>query len=121
MDAFLKGRAAVSHKDNKVITEQANIIIQTFEKLNAAAAEQEVKEIKESISDNIARNSRLSECYGFVSSMKYNPKRTITDAQINSFLALFPANFYDLTLDQVNAIRDAVSKQYGFEAVKDIL
>jgi hypothetical protein len=121
MDAFLKGRAAVSHKDNKVITEQANIIIQTFEKLTAAAVEQEVKEVKESISDNIARNSRLSECYGFVNSMKYNPKRNITDTQINNFLALFPANYYDLTLTQINAIRDAVSSQYSFEAVKDIL
>jgi hypothetical protein len=121
MGAFLKGRAAVSHKDNKVITEQATLIIQTLETLNAAAVEQEVKEVKESLSDNIARNSRLSECWGFVNSMKYNPKRTITDAQIANFLTLFPANFYDLTKDQVDAIRDAVSKQYSFEAVKDIL
>jgi hypothetical protein len=121
MDAFLKGRAAISNKDNATRDQQATIILQTFEKLTGAAALQEVKEVKESISDNIARNSRLSECYGFVYSLKYNPKRTITDAQIDAILALFPKNFYDLTLDQLNAIRDAVSKQYGFDAVKDIL
>lgn len=121
MDAFLKGRAAISHKDNKTFQAQATLILQTMERLTGAAALQEVKEVKQSISDNIVRNSRLSECYGFVYSLKYNPKKVITDAQIDTLLALFPKNFYDLTLDQVNAIRDAVAKQYNFESVKDIL
>lgn len=121
MDAFLKGRAAISNKDTKTKLEQATIILQTFEKLTGAAALQEVKEVKESIDDNLARNSRLSECYGFIYSLKYNPKRKITDAQIDAILALFPKNFYDLTLTQLNAIRDAVSTQYGFDSVKDIL
>lgn len=121
MDAFLKGRAAISAKDNATITAQATIILNTMEKLTAAGVLQEVKEVRESISDNMARNSRLSECYGFVYSLKYNPKKAATDAQINGFLQLFPKNFYDLTLTDVNAIRDAVAKQYGFEAVKDIL
>lgn len=121
MDAFLKGRAAISAKDSKTYKEQATIIMQAMERITGAAALQEVKEVKESISDNIARNSRLSECYGFVYSLKYNPKRTITDSQIDALLALFPKNFYDLTLDQLNAIRDAVAKQYNFDDVKDIL
>jgi hypothetical protein len=121
MDAFLKGRAAISNKDDKTKLAQATIIMQTFERIVGAAALQEVKEVKESISDNIARNSRLSECYGFINSLKYNPKRKITDAQINAILALFPKNFYDLTLTDINNIRDAVSKQYDFDDVKDIL
>lgn len=121
MDAFLKGRAAISAKDKPTITAQAIIIMSTMERLTGAAALQEVKEVKESINDNIARNSRLSECYGFVYSLKYNPKKTITDAQINAILALFPKNFYDLTLTDVNNIRDAVAQQYNFEDVKDIL
>lgn len=121
MDAFLKGRAAISNKDDKTKVAQATIILETFEKLTGAAALQEVKEVKESINDNIVRNSRLSECYGFVYSLKYNPRKKITDAQINTILALFPKNFYDLTLTQLNAIRDAISTQYGFDSVKDIL
>ncbi|CAM4298275.1 protein of unknown function [Pedobacter westerhofensis] len=121
MDAFLKGRAAISNKDDKTKLAQATIILETFEKLTGAAALQEVKEVKESINDNIVRNSRLSECYGFVYSLKYNPKKKITDAKINEILALFPKNFYDLTLTQLNSIRDAISAQYGFDSVKDIL
>jgi hypothetical protein len=121
MDAFLKGRAAISNKDNKTRDDQAAIILQTFERLTGAAVLQEVKEVKESISDPVARNSRLSECYGFVNSLKYNPARKITDTQINDILALFPKNFYDLTLDDINKIRDKVATIYNFEDVKDIL
>jgi hypothetical protein len=121
MTAFLKGRAAISAKDKPTFVAQAKIIITAMEKLTAAAALQEVKEAKESISDNILRNSRVSEMYGFVYSLKYNPKRVVTDAQYNAFLALFPKSFYDLTLTDVNAIRDAVANQYGFNDVKDIL
>jgi hypothetical protein len=121
MDAFLKGRAAISNKDTKTVQAQATIIMEAFERVTGAAALQEVKEVKESLSDNILRNSRLSECYGFVYSLKYNPKRKITDAQIDAILALFPKNFYDLTLTDVNNIRDAIAKQYDFDSVKDIL
>ena len=92
-----------------------------MERLTGAAALQEVNEIKEFISDNIARNSRLSECYGFVYSLKYNPKKTITDAQIDAILALFPKNFYDLTITDVNNIQKAVATQYNFLDVEDIL
>lgn len=121
MDAFLKGRAAISNKDIKTAQAQATVLMEGFERVVGAAALQEVKEVKESLSDNILRNSRLSECYGFVNSLRYNPKRKITDAQIDAILALFPKNFYDLTLTDVNNIRDAIAKQYNFEDVKDIL
>lgn len=121
MDAFLKGRAAISNKDNATVTAQAAIILQVFDKLNAAGALQEVQETKEAISDNITRNSRMSEMYGFIYSIKYNPKRSLSDTQYNTLLGMFPANFYDLTLTQLNAMRDAFAAPYGFDSVKDIL
>ncbi len=122
MDAFLKGRAAISAKDNATITAQATIIMNTMEKLTAAAVLQEVNEIKESASDNVARNSRLSECYGFVYSFKYNPKRTVlNDTQINSILALFPKNFWDLTQTDISNIQSAVATPFNFVSVQDIL
>jgi hypothetical protein len=121
MDAFLKGRAAISAKDNNTVTAQAAIILQVFDRLNAAGALQEVQETKAAISDNIIRNSRMSEMYGFIYGIKYNPKHSLSDTQYNALLALFPANFYDLTLAQLNALRDAIATPYGFDAVKDIL
>lgn len=121
MDAFLKGRAAISNKDKKTITEQANIIMSTMERLTGAAVLQEVNEINAAKGDVIATNSRLSECYGFVYSLKYNPKRTITDTQLATILALFPKNFYDVTTVDVANIRDAIAKQYNFVGVEDAL
>jgi hypothetical protein len=121
MNAFLKGRAAIANKDMPTTQAQATIIMQTFEKATGAAALQEINEIKEALTDNVKRNSALSECYGFVNSLKYNPARKITDAQINNILALFPKNFWDLTPTDIDNIQNAIATQYGFQSVKDIL
>jgi len=121
MNAFLKGRAAITNKDMPTTQAQATIIMQTFEKMTGAAALQEINEIKEALTDNVKRNSALSECYGFVNSLKYNPARKITDAQINTILALFPKNFWDLTPADIDNIQNAIATQYNFQSVKDIL
>jgi len=121
MNAFLKGRAAISAKDLPTAQAQATIIIQTLERATGGAALQEVNEIKEALTDNVKRNSALSECWGFVHSMQYNPKRTITDAQINAILVLFPKNFWDLTTTDISNIQNADATQYDFQNVKDIL
>jgi hypothetical protein len=121
MNAFLKGRAAIANKDMPTTQAQATIIMQTFERATGAAALQEINEIKEALTDNVKRNSALSECYGFVNSLKYNPARKITDAQINAILALFPKNFWDLTSTDIDNIQNAIASQYNFQDVKDIL
>jgi hypothetical protein len=121
MNAFLKGRAAITNNDVPTTQAQATIIMQTFERATGAAALQEINEIKEALTDNVKRNSALSECYGFVNSLKYNPARKITDAQINTILALFPKNFWDLTTTDIDNIQNAIATQYNFQDVKDIL
>jgi hypothetical protein len=121
MNAFLTGRAAIANKDAFTTQAQATIIMQTFERMTGAAALQEINEIKEALTDNVKRNSALSECYGFVNSLKYNPKRKITDAQIDAILALFPKNFWDLTPADIDNIQNAIATQYNFQSVKDIL
>jgi hypothetical protein len=121
MGAFLKGRAAISNKDMVTAQAQATLIMQTFERMTGAAALQEINEIKEALTDNVKRNSALSECYGFVHSLKYNPKRKITDAQIDAILALFPKNNWDLTPTDISNIQNAIATQYDFQNVKDIL
>jgi hypothetical protein len=121
MAAFLKGRAAISNKDMVTAQAQATIITQTFERMTGAAALQEINEIKEALTDNAKRISALSECYGFVNSLKYNPKRTITDAQLNNILAQFPKNFWDLTNTDITNIQTAIATQYNFQNVVDIL
>lgn len=122
MTAFLTGRAAISNKDMNTKQAQANAIIALFEKMTAAAAIHELHEAKQILSDNGKRNTNLSECMGFILSMRYNPKRVIiTDAQINQILALFGDNLYNMPVANIDTIINTISSIYGFDAVKDII
>jgi hypothetical protein len=138
MNAFLKGRAAISNKDLGTMRAQAAIIINTFDQLDAAAIVQEMKETDENIEagDAVAAYGTLSESLGFVRNLKYNssPSRVITDAQIAELLALYDSanpnspNLYDFVGASVNttgqieaktdAIRQFIGKVYGFGATE---
>jgi len=137
MNAFLKGRAAISNKDLGTKSSQASIIISTFDKLDAGAIVQEMKETDANIQagDLVAAYGTLSEAVGFVRDLKYNTSssRIITDAQIAQLEALFDSsnpnspNFYNfadagMTAAQImaktDAIRQFVGNVYNFNATE---
>jgi hypothetical protein len=95
MNAFLKGRAAISNNDLPTMKVQATILIAAFDSLDAAAIVQEMHETETNMaassgSDLVASYSTLSESIGFVRNLQYNTgKRVITDAQITQLLALY--------------------------------
>ena len=134
MNAFLKGRAAISAKDMNTKQAQATINMKTLDSLDAAAIVQEMKETDANIEagDAVAAYGTLSEALGFVRNLKYNtsPTRAITDAQYNQLLALFDSvnpgspNLYIFVNANVStkaqieaktdAIRQFIGKVYGF-------
>jgi hypothetical protein len=138
MNAFLKGRAAISAKDMNTMTAQANILISIFDSLDAAAIVQEMKETDANIvaGDAAATYGTLSEALGFVRNLKYNTnsKRVITSTQIAQLEALFDNvnpnapnlyNFVGANLNSVaqieaktNAIRQFIGTVYGFNAAE---
>jgi hypothetical protein len=138
MNAFLKGRAAISAKDLTTKNTQAQLLITTLDTLNAAAIVQEMKETDAFFSGTVDLQSAygtLSEALGFVRSLKYNTStsRVITDAQITQLLALFDSsnpnnpNLYNfanasLSIAQIeaktDAIRQFIGKVYGFSAAE---
>jgi len=92
MNAFLKGRAAISNNDLPAMKAQAAILIATFDSLDAAAIVQEMHETETNMtaSDLVASYGTLSESLGFVRNLQYNTgKRLITDAQITHLLGLY--------------------------------
>lgn len=123
MNAFLKGRAAISNKDMTTAAQQANIIMATFDQMAAAAAIHELHEVKEHFSDDAQRNSVVSESWAFVHALKYNnsPTRKITSAQIDPLLAMYGTNLYDISLADFTRIIDQISSIYGFDSFKDAL
>jgi hypothetical protein len=138
MNAFLKGRAAISAGDMTTKTQQAAIIISMLDKVNAAAVVQEMKETDANIEagDAVAAYGTLSESLGFVRNFNYytSPARVITDAQISQLLALYDAanpsnpNLYAFVNASVStkaqieaktdAIRQFIGKVYGFTAAQ---
>ena len=99
MNAFLKGRAAISAKDLASKQQQAALIIKTLDQLDAAAIVQEMKETDANIEagDAVAAYGTLSESLGFVRNLKYylpaRPPGLSPMPQIAQLLALYdPVN-----------------------------
>jgi hypothetical protein len=137
MNAFLKGRAAISHNDIATMKAQANILINTFDSLDAAAIVQEMHETETNIAagDTVAALGTLSESLGFVRNLQYNSgTRVITNTQITQLLALYDSvnpttpnlyNFINVLLTQTpgpqtrtEAIAEFVGQIYGFNATE---
>ncbi|HTC00646.1 MAG TPA: DUF4856 domain-containing protein [Ferruginibacter sp.] len=137
MNAFLKGRAAISHNDIVTMKIQANILINTFDSLDAAAIVQEMHETETNIAagDTVAALGTLSESLGFVRNLQYNSgSRVITSTQITQLLALYDGvnpntpdlyNFINVLLTQTpgpqtrtEAIAEFVGQIYGFNSTE---
>lgn len=121
MNAFLKGRAAISNKDYTTRDEQRDIIRTEWEKVCAAAVIHYMNEVKADFGDDAIRNHELSEGMGFLISLKFNPVRKITTDKVDELIAIIGDNFYEVTIDDLNAVKNAIATIYGFEAIKDTL
>jgi hypothetical protein len=75
MDAFLKGRAAISNKDMKAKNEASPAIQEEWEKVSAATAISYLNRAKTSITDDAVRNHVLTEAIGFVYALRFKPRQ----------------------------------------------
>jgi hypothetical protein len=89
MDAWLKGRAAISNKDNTTRDAARDVVVKTWEKVGAARFITYAKGAKTNIGVPATFNHNLSEAVGFIRAFKYNSAKTITDADINILLGYF--------------------------------
>ncbi|ALJ01510.1 hypothetical protein DC20_16070 [Rufibacter tibetensis] len=121
MDAFLKGRAAISAKDMKAKDEAIATIRTEWEKLVAASAILELNLAKTHIADQAKKSHYLSEALGFIMGLKYKTDRKITDAQHQEVLTKLGTNFYVTTAADINAALNIISTAYGFDSVKSQL
>lgn len=121
MDAFLKGRAAISNKDNTTKEAQRTIIRDTWEKVIAATIISYINVSKASISDDAVRNHALSEGLGMLMNLKYNPTKKITNAQITQVENYIGRNLYNVSITNLDAAKDLLSTVYGLDSVKNNL
>ncbi len=105
MNAFLKGRAAISNKDNARRDAARDIVIKTWEKVAAAKCISYMKGAKTNFTKAADRHHNLSEGIGFINGFVYNPSKTITSTQIAQLQGYIGTNLYNVTTTNLdNAI-----------------
>lgn len=105
MNAFLKGRAAISNKDNEGRNAARDIVMKTWEKVAAAKCISYLKGAKTNFTKAADRHHNLSEGIGFIKAFAYNPSKTITAGQIVQLEGYIGTNLYNVTTANIdNAI-----------------
>lgn len=118
MDAFLKGRAAISAKDMNGKDEAIATIRTEWERLVAAAAIHELNAAKSNIDDQAKKSHYLSEAIGFAMGLQYKSDRKLSDAKFQEVMNAIGTNLYDTTADDINAAIAILSTAYGMDSIK---
>lgn len=118
MDAYLKGRAAISAKDMAGKDAAAATLRSEWEKLVVSAAIHELNAAKTQVADQALKSHYLSEARGFVMGLKYKADRKITDAQYTQVMAKIGTNLYTTTGADIAAALDLLSSVYGLDSIK---
>lgn len=118
MDAFLKGRAAISNKDNAARDAAAKLVINTWEKIAAAKCINYLKGAKNNLTDAGTLHHNLSEGYGFVTAFQYNPSKLISDADISALLSYFGDNLYNITQASIDNAITKLATVFSLDASK---
>jgi hypothetical protein len=118
MDAFLKGRAAITAKDMAGKDAAAAELRTEWERLVVSAAIHELNAAKNNIADQALKSHYLSEAKGFLMGLKYKSDRKLTDAKYDEVAVKLGTNFYNTTGADVAAAIDLLSAAYGLDSVK---
>lgn len=117
MDAFLKGRAAISNDDLTTRDNMITDIRNEWELVVAGTAIHYLNDARGN-TDPVTRNHQLSEAYAFIFSLKFNEGGKVTNAQVDGWLDDLGDNLYATTDNDLTTIRDEISSVYSLDDVK---
>lgn len=118
MDAFLKGRAAISNNDITAQNDAVAEIKSQWEKISAATALYYINSGITNIADDAERNHALSEALMFIEALRYNNETTITNTEIDEVLAKIGDNLYNVTVQDLTNARTQLAAIYGWTAIQ---
>ncbi len=128
MNAFIKGRAAISNKDLATRDEQIAIIRHELERVAGATAIHYVNGAISNFADDAIRNHELSEAVAFINTLYFSARETTmtTNTEIEGILEIFKDesgsyNFYDISLADLNTARDQLAEKLNLTAEKNEL
>lgn len=123
MNAFKRGRAAITAKEYATLDEEVDKLYSELEVMIAATT---IYYINQTISlANVGdRHHELSEAYAFLRALRYSnaSHRKISQADISDMLEnKIGMNYYNTTATDLNYIKNKLSSAYGLDAVKNEL
>ena len=118
MDEFIKGRAAISNKDQDAQDKAVSNIKLQWEKSAAATGIHYLNDGIAEFGDDANRCHVLTEAFAFIDALKYNADATITASTIDDVLAKLGDNFWTVTKADIEAARDLLATAAGLESVK---
>lgn len=115
MNALLKGRAAITNKDNTARDAARTTVINTWERFVAAKCIAYMKGAKSNFAQDADRHHNLSEGVGFVNALAYNPSKTITNAQIIQLQSYFSTNLYNVTITDMDNVINTLATIFNLD------
>ncbi len=115
MSNFLKGRAAITAKE---LADRDQAIVAIQNEWEAISAYQAMTYLDGAISnfgvDNALFLHELSEAYAFAWNLRYAPlaTRKMSTSEHAALMAQFPANFWSITLTDLNSIKNTINAKY---------
>ncbi|ASS48138.1 MAG: hypothetical protein A3D31_00375 [Candidatus Fluviicola riflensis] len=115
MDNFLKGRAAI---DNLKLEDRDVAIANIREMWENIAAYQAMAYLDQAIANFGTDNAKFlhvtSEAYAFIYCLRYAPveTRNMTTQEVADVIAAFGDNFWELTVQDLNAIKASIDAKY---------
>lgn len=128
MDAYLKGRAAISAGDLEVRDEAILEAREGLELVMAGSAIHYLNASMTNFDDMALRSHGLSEAIGFIYGLQFNEGKKISNNQVNDLLELIAGandfsdmNLYNTTVSNLKEARDELAAILGLTDIKEAL
>jgi hypothetical protein len=118
MNAWLKGRAAISNKDAAGRDAAKATILKSWEKVGAGRFISYMKLAKTNVSDAAQFAHLVSEGIGFVRAFKYNPSKTLTNAEIATLEGYLGTDTYNVTTANIDLAIDLLATKFSLDKNK---
>lgn len=122
MDAFLKGRAAISNNDLEARDEAIQEARETWELISVATALHYLNIGIDQFEDMAIRSHAISEAIGFIYTLQFNQGKNISNAQVSSLLNLIAGsddfqsmNLYNITVEDLLSARSTLAEQFSLQ------
>lgn len=118
MNAWLAGRAAISNKDDSRRDAAKTAVINAWEKVGAGRFISYMKLAKTNIGDAAQFAHLISEGIGFIKAFKYNPSKTLTNAEIASLETYLGTDTYNVTTANIDLAIDLLAAKFNLDKNK---